>query len=428
MPGTLSRPSPRTAVAAGTALLAATCLLTQSSAASALVGTGSGAAPAARVAAVSATVAPTAAGVRTAVRVPRLTATPVVGGFSSPVLVRSAPDGTSRLFVVEQGGTIRTVEGNRVTGTYLDLSGIVTSGGERGLLGLAFAPDFARSHLLWVTYTRSDGALVLARLGARSATSATADPRSRRTILVVPHPSFANHNGGNIGFGPDGYLYLGTGDGGSAGDPNRNAQNLRSLLGKMLRINVRCNGHVYCVPPSNPFATSRTARHEIWMYGLRNPWRWSFDVDGSLWIGDVGQDAYEEVDAVRRNAQRGANLGWSCREGLHLYDAAHCRAGARYVQPVFELCHQDHVAGCPASRASESLIGGSVYRGRAYPGAVGTYVVGDYTTGRIWPFRGGRLGAPSSLPAVVGFGAGHDRELYAVSLDGLLYRVGFTGV
>ncbi len=355
----------------------------------------------------------------------RLTTTLVASGFVAPVLVTSAPDGTGRLFVVEQAGRIRTVVGGAIRGTYLDIRSRVNSGGERGMLGLAFAPDFATSHLLWVTYTRPDGALVLARYTASSTTSSTARASSATTVLVVPHPGHANHNGGYIGFGPDGFLYLGTGDGGGGGDQPNNAQSTRSLLGKMLRINVRCAGHAYCSPSTNPFAASATARHEIWMTGLRNPWRWSFDTNGTQWIGDVGQHAYEEINAVPAASAKGRNLGWSCREGLHIYNAARCRVGTVYTAPVLEFCHPDSGAGCPANLGAEAIIGGFVYRGATFPASRGTYVLGDYVTGRIWAYRSGVLTAATSLPGVSGFGVDRHRELYAVTLGGGLYRIGF---
>jgi glucose/arabinose dehydrogenase len=357
----------------------------------------------------------------------RLSVTRVAGGLSNPVLVRSANDGTNRLFVVEQAGRVRTVVNGRITGTFLDIRSIVDSGGERGLLGLAFAPDFARSHLLWVTFTRSDGALVVARYAVAKATSPSVIPNSRRTVLVVPHPNAANHNGGDIAFGRDGYLYLGTGDGGSAGDPPNNAQNLRSLSGKMLRINVRCRGHIYCIPPTNPYVRSPRYRHEIWMLGLRNPWRWSFDTNGTIWIGDVGQNAYEEIDAVPASRQRAANMGWSCREAGHPYRSDRCSSRLRYTPPTLEVCHPDLSSGCNPRLGAEALIGGYVYRGRAKPSAVGTYVFGDYVTGRVWAFRGATVSAPSSLPGVAGFGTDRRGEIYAVTLDGGLYRIGFIG-
>ena len=362
-----------------------------------------------------------------AATLPRPTVTRVASGLVNPVLVRSANDGTSRLFVVEQAGRVRIVTGGSVTGTYLDIRSLVSSGGERGLLGLAFAPDFLRSRLLWVTYTRADGALVLARFGVTRANAPAVVASSRRTILVVPHPGFANHNGGDIAFGPDGYLYLGTGDGGSGGDPSNNAQNLRRLLGKMLRVDVRCAGHLYCSPASNPWATSKIYRHEIWMWGLRNPWRWSFDGTTML-IGDVGQGRYEEIDAVVRTRQRARNMGWSCREAGHVYRADRCNARAQYQAPTIEMCHPDSVSGCAANRGAEAIIGGYVYRGSASPSAAGTYVFGDYVTGRIWAYRGRTLGAAVPLSGVSGFGLDDAREIYAVTLDGGLYRVGFRVV
>ncbi|MBI1376395.1 MAG: glucose sorbosone dehydrogenase [Frankiales bacterium] len=419
MPELMSHPRHRRAVVVATALLVAGGSLLAPALAAVPPGPATSAVARVRpAAAATATATPAATSVR-------LHATRVASGLSSPVLVRSADDGTSRLFVVEQAGRIRVVQGGRITGTYLDIRSLVTSGGERGMLGLAFAPDFRTSHRLFVTYTRSDGALVLARYFVPSASASRVSANTRKTLLVVSHPGRANHNGGDIAFGPDGYLYLGTGDGGGSGDPDRNAQNLRSRLGKMLRIDVMCKGHLTCVPPTNPFATSRVYQRFIWMSGLRNPWRWSFDTNGNQVIGDVGQNRYEEIDVVGRSRARGANLGWSCREAAHPYLASHC-TGASMIGPTLELCHPDSVRGCPSSRAAEAIIGGYVYRGRANPAAVGTYVFGDYVTGRIWPLRGRTLGSPTSLPGVSGFGVDDNREIYAVTLSGGLYRITFT--
>ena len=406
----LSRPSLRRATVLGASLVAVGALVPQATAS-----------PAPEVAAV-APASPAATASATSVRP---TATRIVSGFSAPLLVRSANDGTSRLFVVEQAGRVRTVLNGRITGTFIDMRSTVASGGERGLLGLAFAPDFARSHLVFVTYTRGDGALVLARFTTARATSPSVTRSSFKIIMVVPHPTYGNHNGGDIAFGPGGYLFLGTGDGGAGGDPRKNAQNLRSPLGKMLRINVRC-GHLYCIPPSNPYATSKVYRHEIWMSGLRNPWRWSFDTNGTQYIADVGQDRFEEVNIVSPSRARGANLGWSCREGLHSFSTSHCVAGRTLVSPAFELCHPDHVAGCTSARAGEAIIGGYVYRGSRNPAAVGTYVLGDYVTGHIWAYRSGVLSAPTALSGVAGFGTDDNKEIYAVTLSGSLYRIGFT--
>jgi glucose/arabinose dehydrogenase len=350
----------------------------------------------------------------------------VLGGLAAPVLVASAPDGSGRLYVVEKAGRIRTVSGGRITGTWLDIRGLVADSGERGLLGLAFPPGYASARYFYVTYTRSDGALVLARFRAPSAGAARVSASTRRTILVVPHPGYSNHNGGNIAFGRDGYLYLGTGDGGGGGDPSANAQDRRSLLGKLLRIDVRraCGTKAYCIPPGNPFAASSTARKEIWLTGVRNPWRWSFDTNGDLYVADVGQDRREEVTILRAGAQAGRNLGWSCREGNLVYRSSRCRTGTAYVAPALVLCHPAAApSGC---RRGESITGGFVYRGGAYPDAAGLYVFADFVTGRMWGWRAGRWTPAAGLGGVTGFGLSDSRELFAVTIDGGLYRVRFA--
>jgi len=359
-----------------------------------------------------------------------------MSGFVSPVAVTNAAEGINRLYVVERAGRVRLASGGRITGTYLDIRSIVnSSGGEQGMLGLAFAPNFASNRYLFATYTRGDGALVLARFRASSATASSVSASTRQTVLVVPHPTYGNHNGGNIMFGPDGMLYLGTGDGGSAGDPANNAQNRRSLLGKILRIDVRCASalaagatSLYCVPSGNPYATSTVFRHEIWMWGLRNPWRFSFDKDGSLWIGDVGQDRYEEIDGLTVSAQRNANLGWSCYEAKTVYSSGRCNAAYTYSFPKVVLCHPDHVSSCAASRSGEAIVGGYVYRGSQYPSAGSLYVFADYVTGKIWGYRGGLITPPRSVSGIVGFGRNDAGEMYAVTLDGRLLRITFAVV
>jgi glucose/arabinose dehydrogenase len=245
-------------------------------------------------------------------------------------------------------------------------------------------------------------------------------------VLVVPHPDYTNHNGGDIHFGPDGFLYIATGDGGGSGDPRRQAQSSRSLLGKILRISVRCSSKPYCIPTTNPYAASTTgARPEIWMLGLRNPWRFSFDTDRSIWVGDVGQNRYEEVTRVPRDAQRRANLGWSCAEARATYDASRCRSGATYRGPTVVLCHPGTVSGCADARAGRSVTGGYVYRGAVHPRVVGTYVFADFATGRVWPYRAGVLGSPVPLGQVTSFGVDDAGELLAVTYSGSLYRIGF---
>ena len=303
------------------------------------------------------------------------------------------------------------------------------SGGERGLLGLAFAPDFATSRLLWVSYTRGDGALVVARFQAASATAATVSLRTRHQVLVVPHPTYANHNGGDIAFGPDGYLYLGTGDGGSGGDPRNNAQNLRSLLGKMLRIDVRCASTAYCIPRTNPYYTSTTVRREIFMAGLRNPWRWSFDTNGNQWIGDVGQNRYEEIDVIPARTGARRNLGWSCREGARTYKSARCSTKIAYTAPSLVMCHPDSVAGCRSTSAAEAIIGGYVYRGRRLPRPLSA-PTSSATTSPVGsgPSATACSAARPRSPVSPGFGVQDNREIYAVTLAGGLYHVGFRVV
>lgn len=351
-------------------------------------------------------------------------------GFVNPVLVTSAREGSDRLYVVEKAGRIRWVKSGRIGGTYLDIRSLVSDSGEQGLLGLAFAPDFQTSRYLWVTYTNASGALVVARFRAATATATSVSAASRVTVLTVPHPSYQNHNGGTIAFGPDGKLYLGTGDGGGGGDPLANGQDLTSLSGKILRIDVRCGTAVYCRPSDNPYAgsTSRNAQL-VWMRGLRNPWRWSFDTTGVIWIGDVGQDKYEEVTYLPRSLQKGANLGWSCWEANSRFNASRCSSTATYRFPQIVVCHPGNAADCPAGRTGESMTGGFVYRGGQYPGAVGTYVFADFITGKLWGYRAGDGWTPShALGNVTGFGLSDSREIYAVTYGGGLYKVGFATV
>jgi glucose/arabinose dehydrogenase len=328
------------------------------------------------------------------------------------------------LFVVEQPGVIRVVHnGDLRPGSYLDIrSRVNSSGSEQGLLSVAFDPSFSSHPRLWVAYTRGDGALVIARFRAASAGARHVAASTGRTVLVVPHPVNTNHNGGQLWFGPDGMLYVGTGDGGSGGDPPNNAQNRNVLLGKMLRIDVRhsCGKLHYCVPRTNPFAGKTPGRGEIWLWGLRNPWRWSFDpATGAMWIGDVGQDAVEEIDRVPAKPSI-RNLGWSCWEGRQHYNTSRCRNGARYRFPVATVDHPK----------AEAILGGFVYRGSKYRTLMnGVYIFGDDVTGKVWTYRKGegkhlqtaRLpGNPS------GFGIDDRGEIWAVTLDGRLWSMRAT--
>ena len=352
-----------------------------------------------------------------------ITLSGVASGFSKPVLVTGAGDGSGRLFVVEQTGRIRVIKnGTVLTTPFLDVHASISTGGEQGLLGLAFHPSFETNHKLYINRTLPNGdtAINEYRVGSNPD---RVDMSTSRRILTIDQP-YANHNGGGIAFGPDGYLYIGMGDGGSAGDPQNRAQNLNSLLGKMLRIDVnhRSGGHQYAIPASNPYV-GKTGRDEIWSRGLRNPWRWSFDRKlGYLWIGDVGQSRYEEIDrSVRSTHPAGwaKNYGWRVMEGRHCYNPPSGCNKAGKVVPVVEY---SHTYGC-------AVTGGYVYRGAAYAMLRGGYFFGDYCSGRIWT-----ISAAASSPAtrtqlldtdllISSFGQDDAGELYVVDHGGQVFKI-----
>lgn len=290
----------------------------------------------------------------------------VAFGLQRPIALTGLPDG--RLLIAEKNGTVRSYHPDTglAAEPVLDLSALVdTSDNERGLLGITPAPNFSRTGMLYVSYTAlPDGTLTVARLPINA-------PDRLQVLLTQPHAEYGNHNGGQVKFGRDGYLYWSLGDGGHANDPFKSGQDLSTLLGKIVRIDVNraCWPKPYCVPPDNPFVHTRGARPEIWVYGLRNPWRFSIDIDNSLWIGDVGQGLIEEIDHIRPS-QRGANLGWSCREGTPVFDEEQCKPGVKYTDPVFEYPH--------FMTESCSVTGGVVYRGPETPEAHGTYIASDY--------------------------------------------------
>ncbi len=373
------------------------------------------------------TTAPTTAGAPTSTSTPRVTATattwnppsltlePVVAGLQRPLWVGGAGDGSGRLFAVEQAGTIRVIRDGRLESRpYLDLRDRVASGGERGLLGLAFATTFALDGRFFVDATDPDGNTFVAELRAPDPAADVADPATARVILRIAQP-FPNHNGGGIIARPDGTLWIGSGDGGSEGDPLGNGQRLTTLLGKLLRIDPTAAGSApYTVPSDNPFAGRPDARGEIWAYGLRNPWRFSFDrATGDLWIGDVGQDRWEEVDRVRAGDPGGRNFGWNVMEGRHCFSPAVGCATAGLTLPVAEY---DHGQGC-------AITGGFVYRGSAIPGLAGTYLYSDSCSGRIWGLDAAadapqpRLLA-SSGASIVSFGEDDAGELYVADIAG----------
>jgi glucose/arabinose dehydrogenase len=296
---------------------------------------------------------------------------PVVTGLLNPVALTHAGD--ARLFITLQGGRIMIFDGGLRSQPFLDVSSLVSCCGERGLLSVAFHPDYRDNGLFFVDYTNTSGDTVIARYRVSPADVNRADPASAAILLTIQQP-FANHNGGQLQFGPDGYLYIGMGDGGSAGDPGNRAQNLNELLGKILRIDVN-SGSTYAVPATNPFAGRTDARGEIWAYGVRNPWRFSFDRGtGDLWIGDVGQDAFEEIDLQRAASAGGQNYGWHRMEATHCFNPSTNCQEAALTLPILEYSHAE---GC-------SVTGGYRYRGTASPRLQGTYFYGDFCSGTIW--------------------------------------------
>ncbi|MBB6098905.1 glucose/arabinose dehydrogenase [Deinobacterium chartae] len=346
----------------------------------------------------------------------------VVSGLEAPVAVTHAGDGSRRLFVLEQGGTVRVVRDGRLLETpFLDISDKITSGGERGLLGIAFHPQYRSNGLFYLNYTDTAGATVIARYRV-SADPDRADPASEAVLLRIAQP-YPNHNGGQLAFGPDGYLYVGTGDGGAGGDPQNRAQNPQDLLGKLLRLEVGA-GESYAVPSSNPFVNREGFRPEIWATGLRNPWRFSFDrASGDLWIADVGQNAVEEVNYQPANSRGGENYGWRRMEGSRCYQPeTNCDDGS-LVKPVLEYLQ--------GSDTGRSITGGYVYRGQAVPELQGRYVYGDFVSGRVWAAArgtGGRWTSALLLDTDYGvstFGEDEAGELYLADYGGgTLYRFG----
>ena len=346
----------------------------------------------------------------------------VHGGMGDALYITGAPGQPGRLFVVQQSGRIRILEKGRfLSRPFLDLSRSILSGGERGLLGLAFHPDYASNGRFYVDYTNRSGDTRVVEY--RRQTAVRANPASARVLLGFDQP-FANHNGGALQFGPDGRLYISSGDGGSGGDPSNNGQRTDTLLGKLLRIDVdaRTGGLPYGIPSDNPFA-SGGGRPEIYHYGLRNPWRFSFDRQrGDLWIGDVGQGNAEEVDYRPRGAAAGANFGWRAFEGRSAFSggANALKSGSTHVPPVAQYTH---AKGC-------SITGGYVYRGTRAPALAGRYVYADFCSGQVWSLRGGPTAGGSareenglgvSLSNVTSFGESLNGDLYVLA-NGSLYR------
>lgn len=339
--------------------------------------------------------------------------------FSKPLDFQSPEDDTDRIFVVEQGGTIKVFPNNETVSestTFLDISSNLVNRDELGLLGLVFHPNYRSNGLFYVMYTSSSDLAVVSSFQVSSSNPDVADASSETILLRIPQP-FTNHNGGQLAFGPDGYLYIAAGDGGSGGDPQGNAQNLTNLLGKILRIDVDRteNGLEYAIPSDNPFVSSRSSRHEIYAYGLRNPWRFSFDVQSNvLWAGDVGQNVIEEIDVI----ESGANYGWNTFEGTQCFNSATCDTNG-FVAPVFEY---------DQSANDRSITGGYVYRGQTLNSLQGLYIYGDFISGKIWGLSTNlgstltnQLLVESRLP-ISSFGTDSNNELYVCAFDGAIYK------
>jgi len=350
---------------------------------------------------------------------------PLAESLAEPLGIAHAGDGSGRLFIAEHRGKIKVFDGFQVLATpFLDTSPLIgcpSNCGDRGLLGLAFHPRYKTNGALFVAYTRGDGDIVIARFQV-SADPNVANPDPAAILLTIEHSEYQSHDGGQLAFGPDGYLYISTGDGGGNGDPLESGQSLDTLLGKILRIDVD-GGPPYAIPPGNPFAGAQAGRDEIWDYGLRNPWRFSFDRQtGDLYIADVGQNLWEEIDFELAGGPGGVNYGWDCREGAHDYDDPNGDGNAgcpvASVDPVLEYGHD---TGC-------SVTGGYVYRGGVRGFLAGRYLYGDFCTGEIWHAAQGTGGVWTpeklSVPASWGltsFGEGENGRIYATYLGGTLH-------
>ena len=352
-------------------------------------------------------------------------------GFNRPLDIKHAND--SRLFIVEQNGKVRIIDadGNILPTPFLDLNlGAFGGANEQGFLGFAFHPDYANNGFCYVNYTDASGNTKVERFKVSANDPNIVDPDSRTLVITIMQP-FQNHNGGCLQFGPDGYLYIGMGDGGSANDPQGNGQNHQTLLGKMLRIDVDVDTG-YAIPNNNPFANDDFAMDEIWALGLRNPWRFSFDrLTGDLWIGDVGQEAFEEIDFQAADSKGGENYGWKCFEGNSLFDNREPCSGnpSDYTAPIFEYHHNEDPGGDGCS-----ITGGYVYRGTQFPELYGHYIYTDFCSGIFWSLSRNcdgelvhqKLAALSPF-SYSGFGEDVNGELYVCSLnEGKIYQITAT--
>lgn len=337
--------------------------------------------------------------------------------FNRPVGLYSPEDNSNRLFILEKGGTIQVID-NEKTATqkidFLDITDQVSDVGEQGLLGLAFHPNFTDNDYFYVDYTNNNGDTIISRFKINSSDTNKANKTSEKILLEIAQPA-DNHNGGQIAFGPDGYLYIALGDGGGAGDTYGNAQNKTTLLGSILRIDVN-SGEPYTVPEDNPFyGNAEGYKEEIYAYGLRNPWRFSFDNEtGLLWAADVGQNAWEEINII----QNGGNYGWPILEGTHCYQSTVCNKNA-YISPIYEFSHT----------FGRSITGGFVYRGNQLPCLRRKYIYGDFINGKIWALEYSENNVTTNeiikdLPfKITSFGLDANRELFICTIEGNIYNL-----
>ena len=336
-------------------------------------------------------------------------------GFLDPVDI-AHPVNDSRLFIVEQAGKIKILNSNATTNAtnFLNLSSIISTGGERGLLGLAFHPNYATNGFFYVNYTNTAGNTVIARYGVSTTNPSVANTTG--TILLTITQPYSNHNGGCLRFGPDGFLYIGMGDGGSAGDPENRSQNLSQNLGKMLRIDVN-SGSPYGIPPTNPFV-GIAGNDEIWAYGMRNPWKFSFNrLNGNLWIADVGQNQIEEINKVLSPLPTGLNFGWKCYEGTNVFDTSGCAPIGTMTMPFAQYTHSN---GC-------SITGGYEYTGSVFPNFVNKYFFADYCTNKIGMLNSSGIITWSNTFSGISFstfGEDINGELYTAGVgNGIIYKV-----
>ncbi len=370
---------------------------------------------------------------------PTVVFNPVIqpGVLFNPVDITGAGDGSGRLFVVEKRGDVRIIVNNVVqSGFFLDIRDSVETNGERGLLGIAFHPSYPDSPYVFVNYVKKGTVITqICRFTLSSGNPNHLDETSQK-ILLSQAGIQSNHKAGDLAFGPDGYLYIGMGDGGGGGDPGENGQNTNTLLAKILRIDINVGVPPYfAYPPTNPFV-GVAGNDAVWAYGMRNPWRISFDrVTGDFWIGDVGQDLWEEVDFVYAGTPGGMNFGWDCREGNHVYESSGCPGESSFTYPIFEY---PHTCDPPCNTGDgSSMTGGFVYRGSMYPVLYGYYVFADYGSNNVWTLKQTGYGNPptfsfilqtnTGISAVESFGEADNGELYALSYGGTVYSISATG-